>query len=340
MHQQLLGRGLIQNKSIAGWVKKLQHFKGLCWAKVSGLNIVSQKRWINLCLCHCHTLLVPYLNIPTSSVLEKKAQEIEEHNKKLKLHTVAYYSWDSVVLNHPATFETLAMDDDKKDLILEDLKLFVRRKDYYKRVGRAWKRGYLLYGPPGTGKSSFIAAMANYLKFDVYDLDLKEVRDNSVLRTLLIRTKNRSIVVIEDIDCNVGLHRREAKNKGVDIDKITLSGLLNLIDGLWSSCGDERIIIFTTNHKEVLDPALLRPGRMDVHVEMSYCTYDGFKTLASTYLQVEEDEKLSTFQAVKKVLKKTKVTPAEIAGELMKGEDVDVVLENLIQWLRMKHETK
>ncbi|KAK1407480.1 hypothetical protein QVD17_39096 [Tagetes erecta] len=129
----------------------------------------------------------------------------------------------------------MAMDEEKKEMVLEDLKLFVRRKEYYKRVGKAWKRGYLLYGPPGTGKSSLVAAMANYLKFDVYDLDLKEVQCNSDLRRLLIGTKNRSIVVIEDIDCNVGVKSREVENEGVERedDKITLSGLLNFIDGLW-----------------------------------------------------------------------------------------------------------
>ncbi|MFS8001935.1 putative ATPase, AAA-type, core, P-loop containing nucleoside triphosphate hydrolase [Helianthus anomalus] len=123
------------------------------------------------------------------------------------------------------------------------------------------------------------------------------------------------------------------------MNQITLSGLLNFIDGLWSSCGDERIIVFTTNHKERLDAALLRPGRMDVHVEMSYCTYDGFKILASTYLQVKEDEKLEHFQVVKEALKKVKVTPAEIAGELMKGEDEDIVLQNLTRWLQLKDES-
>ncbi|KAJ0570931.1 putative ATPase, AAA-type, core, P-loop containing nucleoside triphosphate hydrolase [Helianthus annuus] len=123
------------------------------------------------------------------------------------------------------------------------------------------------------------------------------------------------------------------------MNQITLSGLLNFIDGLWSSCGDERIIVFTTNHKERLDAALLRPGRMDVHVEMSYCTYDGFKILASTYLQVKEDEKLELFQVVKEAFKKVKVTPAEIAGELMKGEDAEIVLQNLIRWLQLKDES-
>nr|XP_043607463.1 protein HYPER-SENSITIVITY-RELATED 4-like [Erigeron canadensis] len=269
----------------------------------------------------------------------KRAKEIKDEIKTVKLHTVDYNGpdyWGSVVLNHPATFETMAMEQDKKVELMEDLDLFVTRKDYYRRVGKAWKRGYLFYGPPGTGKSSLVAAMANYLKFDVYDLDLREVQCNSDLRRLLIGTKNRSIIVIEDIDCNVGLQSRESADPNGDEDKITLSGLLNFIDGLWSSCGDERIVVFTTNHKERLDAALLRPGRMDVHLEMSYCTYGGFKTLASTYLQVEEEEKLEVFCTIKEMLEKVKVTPAEIAGELMKGVKVDIVLSNLILWLQKK----
>ncbi|GJZ01328.1 hyper-sensitivity-related 4-like protein [Tanacetum coccineum] len=100
-----------------------------------------------------------------------------------------------------------------------------------------------------------------------------------------------------------------------DADKITLSRLLNFIYGLWSSCWDERIIVFITNHKDSLDEALLRPGRMDVHLEMSYCTYVGFKVLASTYLQVKEEEKLEVFHVVKCLLEKVKVTLAEIANQ-------------------------
>ncbi len=101
------------------------------------------------------------------------------------------------------TFEKLAMDPELKQGIMDDLDRFVRRKKYYKSVGKAWKRGYLLYGPPGTGKSSLIAAMANYLKFDIYDLELSQVYNDSNLRRILMSTSNRSILAIEDIDCSV-----------------------------------------------------------------------------------------------------------------------------------------
>ncbi|GJV53582.1 zinc knuckle CX2CX4HX4C containing protein [Tanacetum coccineum] len=98
---------------------------------------------------------------------------------------------------------------------------------------------------------------------------------------------------------------------------ITLSRLLKFNDGLWSSCGYERIIVFITNHRDSLDEALLRPGRMDVHLEMSYCTYGEFKVLASTYLQVKEEEKLEVFHVVKYLLEKVKVTLAEIANQMV-----------------------
>ncbi|MBA0692123.1 hypothetical protein Goari_009710 [Gossypium aridum] len=263
--------------------------------------------------------------------LLQKAKEIKEKNKTLKLHTVDYNGtdyWGSINLDHPASFDTMAMDPAVKTALIEDLDRFSRRREFYRRVGKAWKRGYLLYGPPGTGKSSLVAAMANYLKFDVYDLDLKEIQCNSDLRRLLIGTGNGSIIVIEDIDTSLD---------SAEDDKVTLSGLLNFIDGLWSSCGDERIIVFTTNHKDRLDPVLLRPGRMDMHLHMSYCTFSGFKTLASNYLRIQDHQ---LFDEIKGWLDKVQATPAEVAGELIKCEDPDVALRGLIKWFHNRANTE
>lgn len=69
----------------------------------------------------------------------------------------------------------------------------------------------------------------------------------------------------------------------INILQVTLSGLLNFVDGLWSGCGDERIIIFTTHHKDWLDPALLRPGGLNMHIHMSYLKSDAFNVLASSH---------------------------------------------------------
>lgn len=83
--------------------------------------------------------------------------------------------WDPIPYKHPSTFDTLAMDPCLKEKIIADLTSFRNDKSFYERTGRAWKRGYLLYGPPGTGKSSMVAAMANFLKYDIYDLELTQV---------------------------------------------------------------------------------------------------------------------------------------------------------------------
>lgn len=116
--------------------------------------------------------------------------------------------------------------------------------------------------------------------------------------------------------------------------QLTLSGLLNFIDGLWSSCGDERIIVFTTNHKDRLDPALLRPGRMDMHIHMSYCTLHGFKQLASTYLGIRSHH---LFGEIEDLMDTTHVTPAQVAEELMKSEHADIALQELIKLLKRKN---
>ncbi|QCD91062.1 AAA-ATPase At5g17760-like isoform X1 [Vigna unguiculata] len=281
----------------------------------------------------------------------EKAKEMKDEERVLKMHTLntsycfSGVKWDSINLEHPSTFETLAMEPELKNAVIEDLDRFVKRREFYKRVGRAWKRGYLLYGPPGTGKSSLIAAMANYLKFDIFDLQLGNIVRDSDLRKLLLATANRSILVIEDIDCSVDLPERRHGDgrKQTDVQahrasdgwmQLTLSGLLNFIDGLWSSCGDERIIIFTTNHKERLDPALLRPGRMDMHIHMSYCSYQGFKLLASNYLETSSEHPL--FGEIEGLIEDIQITPAQVAEELMKNEDAEATLEAFVKLLKRK----
>lgn len=104
-----------------------------------------------------------------------EAKEFKRQQKELKLFSNKHSRWSSsFTFKHPSTFETLAMNPELKAAVKADLDRFRHSEDYFRRVGRAWKRGYLLYGPPGTGKSSMIAAMANYLKYDVYDLELTQ----------------------------------------------------------------------------------------------------------------------------------------------------------------------
>ncbi|XP_010424616.1 PREDICTED: AAA-ATPase At1g43910-like [Camelina sativa] len=270
----------------------------------------------------------------------------------LKIHSFnsEFNDWESTIFQHHTTFETLAMEPELKNTLIRDLDAFSKRKDYFKTVGRAWKRGYLLYGPPGTGKSSLVAAIANHMNFSIYDLQIQSVKGDAMLRQILTSTENRSILLIEDLDCSGAdaSCRNENKDDGEpgksqnkkkkDEDpKVTLSGLLNFVDGLWSSCVEERIIVFTTNHKEKLDPALLRPGRMDVHILMDYCTPTVIKKLAAVYLDIEEHV---SFEAIEKLLLEVKATPAEITEQLMVSDNPDVTLKVLVEFLETKKLTK
>ncbi|RZC72878.1 hypothetical protein C5167_048350 [Papaver somniferum] len=237
------------------------------------------------------------------------------------------------------------MDPAKKQEIIDDLVTFSMGRDYYLKIGKPWKRGYLLYGPPGTGKSSMIAAMAKLLNYDIYDLELTAVSGNSELKQLLHNTSNKSITVIEDVDCSLDLTNKREKKKEEDKDKdkedeesngdskVTLSGLLSVIDGLWSACSKERIFVFTTNYVEELDPALIRRGRMDKHIEMSYCCFEGFKVFAKIYLDLESHE---LFDTIRHLIHEVKVSPADVAENLMPKtieRDSQACLQNLIKAL-------
>ena len=83
------------------------------------------------------------------------------------------------------------------------------------------------------------------------------------------------------------MRKTKYKKERKEHDKVTLSGLLNFIDGIWFTCGSERLILFTTKYVEKLDPASIRKGRMDKHIELFYCSFEGFKVLAMNYLNLE-----------------------------------------------------
>ncbi|CAM0958516.1 unnamed protein product [Alopecurus aequalis] len=102
-----------------------------------------------------------------------------------------------LALYHHSTFATLIMDRALKQSVIHDLDKFFNTKAYFKRIGKAWKRSYLLYGPPGTDKFSLITAMANHLGFHIYELELTGAETNSQLTGLLLGITNRSILVIE-----------------------------------------------------------------------------------------------------------------------------------------------
>ncbi|RLM58179.1 hypothetical protein C2845_PM18G08080 [Panicum miliaceum] len=294
--------------------------------------------------------------------VQQRGRDIMVNSRQRKLYTSVSdhrAGWSQVTFKHPMKFDKLAMDPATKKEIMDDLDTFKNGKEHYERVGKAWKRGYLLHGPPGTGKSTTIAAMANHLEYDVYIIELTSVKSNSDLQRLLMEIKSKAVVVIEDIDCSLDLTGAREKKRAAEDDtkngastsssaakadtagsKVTLSGLLNVVDGLLSACGEEQVIVFTTNHVEELDRALIRRGRMDKHIKMPYCGFEAFRFLAEREHGVGSHE---LFDAVRALLGEVDMTPADVIEELTpksKDDDADSCLAALVKALEKAKEEK
>jgi len=174
-------------------------------------------------------------------------------------------SWEKALSKKPRSIDSVILDEDLAEGLLADARDFLRSSEWYMDVGIPYRRGYLLYGPPGCGKTSFCQALAGALKLDVCMLTLtnKNLDDNSLAESLRDAPAN-AIVLLEDVDAV--FIDRTLQSEGRRGSGVTFSGLLNALDGVASQEG--RLFFMTTNHIEKLDPALIRPGRCDIKVEV------------------------------------------------------------------------
>lgn len=181
-------------------------------------------------------------------------------SERLRILRPDYDVWREMTKRLLRPIQSVILDGDISGMLLNDVKTFLESEEWYNNIGIPYRRGYLLSGPPGNGKSSLITAIASELRLDICALNLssQKLSDDRLLE-LMANIPMNSIVLIEDVDCVF-----QERNKVDNCESVTFSGLLNAIDGVMSSEG--RILFCTTNHKEKLDPALIRPGRMDVDI--------------------------------------------------------------------------
>lgn len=202
-------------------------------------------------------------------VSEAKAQAVQRDSDKTVIYQNAGGRWSRQ--QDPRTrrpLNSVVLDGGVREELVEDVKIFIGSHEYYRNLGVPYRRGYLLHGPPGCGKSSLVMALAGELRLAICLLSLSNRSlDDESLNTLLNTAPLRSIVLMEDID-------RAFSNDS----RVTMSGLLNALDGVAAQEG--RLVFMTTNHVERLDPALIRPGRADIKLEIGNLTtqqsYDVF----------------------------------------------------------------
>ncbi|KDR73505.1 hypothetical protein GALMADRAFT_251212 [Galerina marginata CBS 339.88] len=196
--------------------------------------------------------------------LLSEARDLAMHGNegKLVIHTAWGIEWrpfGQPRLKRP--LQSVVLAPGVAENIEADIKSFLDRRQWYADRGIPYRRGYLLHGPPGSGKTSFIQALAGTLSYDICVLNLSErgLADDKLFH-LLSNAPERSFVLIEDIDA--AFNKRAQTSEDGYQSSVTFSGFLNALDGVAS--GEERIIFMTTNHVENLDPALIRPGRVDL----------------------------------------------------------------------------
>jgi mitochondrial chaperone BCS1 len=208
--------------------------------------------------------------------------------------------------------ETLAIDSSIETELFADLERFLHSQNLYRQRGIPWRRGYLFYGPPGTGKSSLIQAIASHFDRQLVSLSLTDMDDSALLRAWSEITAT-SIIALEDID--------SVFNGRTPLGELSFSALLNTLDGAGAVEGS--IAILTTNHREQLDPALIRPGRCDREFMLGYLTPESCAKMFNCFFP---DPKLATI--VSQQLANHHVSPAAWQNYLQRQDDPKSAVAN------------
>ena len=223
------------------------------------------------------------------SLLKAFVTEIAScHKKHERVRSSLYvYSeyWGSVEGYTARLLDSVILQTGEQERLIADIEKFKNSKVRYRHLGVPYHRGYLLYGPPGTRKTSLVSAIAGEFAMSIYAINLTDFNDRSLTKAMN-DVPPGSVVLFEDVDCmmaskarndaqmpTVGNATEKADGKAVaDKFGVTLSGWLNVLDGFHAP--DNVLYMMTTNRIETLDPALLRPGRIDYRLYLGVASND------------------------------------------------------------------
>ena len=186
-------------------------------------------------------------------------------------------------------FNSLAGNEEAKES-MNDIVDYLKNPEKYKKYGARIPKGIILYGSPGTGKTLLakaVAGEANAPFYAVSGSDFIQVYVGvgaSRVRSLFKKAKNhkKAVIFIDEIDA-IGKKRSTSSNGGSEEKDQTLNALLTEMSGFNES--NNIIVIAATNRLDILDPALLRPGRFDRHIEVSLPDVNAREKIINLYLK-------------------------------------------------------
>ena len=181
--------------------------------------------------------------------------------------------------------DTVYLTTETKQKILTTINDFINKKNkaIHKNVGKFYKLNMLFEGPPGSGKTTTLKAIASYINYNIniltFDCNTTDTKFIKAIKDI----SSKTILVLEDIDCLFVERKVNDTNKNM----ITFSSLLNVLDGLTSKEG--LIVIMTSNFKNNLDEALIRPGRIDKIINFDYIKKEQLEQMYMRFIFCSEN---------------------------------------------------
>lgn len=197
----------------------------------------------------------------------------DQDKRKPALHLLdSWGSWSRRDDLPARQLDSVVLRTGQMERLRNDIQLFLDQEGDYVRRGVPYHRGFMLHGPPGTGKTSIVRALAAHFGLDLWYAPLGDLEKDTSLMSLINQVQPGSILLLEDVDVYHAATERNDEQRGA-----SMAGLLNALDGVATPHG--LITFLTTNELDVIDPALLRPGRVDVSEEIGLPDADQIRRL-------------------------------------------------------------
>lgn len=283
----------------------------------------------------------------TNKNMKNMEKFIRYLRKRGEKHEIGYHAGDYATLRgyrldfyrngHIRSFDDVFIPKTVESDICNAVDCFIKNKRFYEQHHLPYHLGIMLFGEPGTGKTSIISALSNRFNITPYYVKASDIwrmiEDDSNVRELLSQTNFIKMVVIEDIDTCEIVKREKTDNEKIRHDIVreistmidedvpervstSLSDFLNLIDGC--GCLENVIWVFTTNHIESIDPAVLRSGRVDHKYYIGYATDETFSKFMRHHFSRAVPDKRHV---------KDKVSLASVQNDIAQGYTFEQIVD-------------